>query len=76
MPMMLKFSGKKILYHQFLSLSLSLCLVLHISNFCLQLDVCSVWDPARVFLTSKISYLLFLNFTHKTETGTVPKVED
>jgi hypothetical protein len=26
---------------------------------------------ATVFLTSKISYLLFLNLTHKTETGTI-----
>jgi hypothetical protein len=76
---MLKSSGKKILYHQFFSLSLSLSLSV-VAHFQLlspseQLDLCSVCDPPRVFLTSKISYLLFLNFTHKTETGTVQKVE-
>jgi hypothetical protein len=31
---------------------------------------CSVCDPAYIFLTSKFSYLLFCNPTHKTENGT------
>jgi hypothetical protein len=30
---------------------------------------CSVCDPAKTFLTSKFSYLLFCNPTHKTKTG-------
>jgi len=29
-----------------------------------------VYDPAKIFLTSKFSYLLFCNPTHQTETGT------
>jgi hypothetical protein len=32
--------------------------------------VCSVWDAAKIFFTSKFSYLLFCNPTHQTETGT------
>jgi hypothetical protein len=35
-----------------------------------QLHSCSVCGPATIFLTDKISYLLFPNLTHKTETGT------
>jgi hypothetical protein len=34
------------------------------------LQWCSVCDPAKIFLTSKFSYLLFSNPTHKTKTGT------
>jgi hypothetical protein len=34
------------------------------------LERCSVCNPAKIFFTSKFSYLLFCNFTHKTETGT------
>ncbi len=35
-----------------------------------QLHPCSVCGPATIFLASKISYLLFSNLIHKTETGT------
>jgi hypothetical protein len=31
----------------------------------------SVYHPAKIFFTSKFSYLLFCNPTHKTETGTI-----
>jgi hypothetical protein len=41
-----------------------------ISGILEQLHPCSVCDPATVFLTSKISYLLSPNLTHKTETVT------
>jgi hypothetical protein len=34
-----------------------------------QLHPCSVCGPATVFLTSKISYLLFPNLIFKTEIG-------
>jgi len=34
------------------------------------LQRCSVCDPAKIFFTSKFSYLLFCNPTYKTETGT------
>jgi len=34
------------------------------------LQWCSVCDPAKVFLTSKFSYLLFSNPAHQTKTGT------
>jgi hypothetical protein len=34
------------------------------------LQWCSVCDPAKIFLTSKFSYLLFCNHTHKTKAGT------
>jgi hypothetical protein len=30
----------------------------------------TVYDPAKIFLTSKFSYLMFWNPTHKTETET------
>ncbi len=33
------------------------------------LQRCSVCDPQNIFFTSKFSYLLFSNPTHKTETG-------
>jgi hypothetical protein len=33
------------------------------------LQECSVGDPAKIFLTSKFSYLLFPNPTHKTKIG-------
>jgi hypothetical protein len=36
----------------------------------LLLHWCSVYEPAKIFFTSKFSYLLFSNPTHKTETGT------
>ncbi len=37
---------------------------------------CSVCDPAKIFLTSKISYLfIFPNPTHKTTTGTANRWE-
>ncbi len=37
---------------------------------------CSVCDPAKIFLKSKISYLLFFsNPTHKTKTGTAKRWE-
>jgi hypothetical protein len=39
------------------------------------LQWCSVCDPAKIFLTSKFSYLLFSNLTHKTETGTANRWE-
>jgi hypothetical protein len=35
----------------------------------------SVCDPAKIFLTSKFSYLLFCNPTHKTKTGTANRWE-
>ncbi len=35
-----------------------------------QLHPCSACGPATVFLTNKISYLLFPNLIDKTETGT------
>jgi hypothetical protein len=34
------------------------------------LQRCSVGDPGKIFFTSKFSYVLFCNPTHKTETGT------
>jgi hypothetical protein len=34
------------------------------------LQRCSVWNTAKIFFSSKFSYLLFCNDTHKTETGT------
>jgi hypothetical protein len=34
------------------------------------LQRCSVCDPAKIFLTSKFSYLPFFNHTHKNKTGT------
>ncbi len=34
------------------------------------LQRCSVCDLAKIFFTSKFSYVLFCNPTHKTETGT------
>jgi hypothetical protein len=37
---------------------------------CSLLHWCSVYDPDKIFFTSKFSYLLFSNLTHKTETGT------
>jgi hypothetical protein len=30
---------------------------------------CSVYDPAKIFFTSKFSHVLFCNPTHKTEAG-------
>jgi hypothetical protein len=36
---------------------------------------CSVYDRAKIFLTSKFNYLLFCNPTHKTETGTANRWE-
>jgi hypothetical protein len=30
--------------------------------------LCSGCEPAKIFLTSKFSYLLFCNLAHKTET--------
>jgi hypothetical protein len=30
---------------------------------------CSVYDPAKIFFTSKFSHVLFCNPTHKTEGG-------
>jgi hypothetical protein len=35
-----------------------------------QIQWCSVCDPVKIFLTSKFSYLLVSNPTHKTKTGT------
>jgi hypothetical protein len=43
---------------------------LSILGFLEQLHPCSVCNPARVFLTSKSSYLLLPNDTPKIETGT------
>jgi hypothetical protein len=34
------------------------------------LQRCSVCDPAKIFFTSKFSYVLFCNPTNKSETGT------
>jgi hypothetical protein len=39
-------------------------------DFLEQLHQCSVCGPARIFLTTKISYFLFSNLTHKTKNGT------
>jgi len=39
------------------------------------LQWCSVCDPAKIFLTSKFSYLLFSNPTHKTKSGTANRRE-
>ncbi len=36
----------------------------------MHLHQCSVSHPTKIFLTSKFSYLLFLNPTHKTKTET------
>jgi hypothetical protein len=36
---------------------------------------CSVCDLAKIFLTSKFSYSLFSNLTHKTKTGTANRSE-
>ncbi len=36
------------------------------------LQSCSVRDPAKIFFTSKFSYLLFWNFAQKTEIGGGP----
>jgi hypothetical protein len=47
-----------------------ICLVLTSFLPLEQLRSCSVRGPATIFLTAKISYLLFPNLTHKTETGT------
>jgi hypothetical protein len=45
----------------------------HIKNACLESPVC---DPAKIFLTSKFSYLLFFsNPTYKTKTRTTNKWE-
>jgi hypothetical protein len=45
-----------------------------LSRFLELLKLCSVWDPAKIFFTSKFSYLLlFFNLTHKTETGTADR---
>jgi hypothetical protein len=46
------------------------CVWLLILGFLEQLHPCLLCDPARVFLTSKSSYLLFHNVTPKIETGT------
>jgi hypothetical protein len=37
------------------------------------LHQCSVCDPAKIFLTSKFSYLLLSNPTHKTKTSTLQR---
>jgi hypothetical protein len=34
------------------------------------LQLYSICDPAKIYFTSKFSYVLFCNPTHKTETGT------
>jgi len=34
------------------------------------LQWCSICDLSKIILTSKFSYLIFPNFTHKTKTGT------
>ncbi len=39
------------------------------------LQQCSVCESAKIFLTSKISYLLFSNPTHETKTGTADRGE-
>jgi hypothetical protein len=36
---------------------------------------CSVYDPAKIYLTSKFNYLLFCNPTHKIERGTANRWE-
>jgi hypothetical protein len=36
---------------------------------------CSVWDPAKIFLVSKFSYLLFSNPIYETKTGTTNRWE-
>jgi hypothetical protein len=39
------------------------------------LQRCSVCDPAKIFLTSKFSYLPFFNPTHQNKTGTANRWE-
>jgi hypothetical protein len=39
------------------------------------LQRCSVCEPAKMFLTSKFSYLPFSNPTHKNKTGTANRLE-
>ncbi len=40
------------------------------------LEQCSIYDPVQMFLTSKFSYLLFLNPHRKTKTGTAIRWEE
>jgi hypothetical protein len=37
--------------------------------------MCSVWDPEKIFLIYKFSYLLFSNSNHKTKTETAIRWE-
>jgi hypothetical protein len=55
--------------HQLRSLSVQIATSLE------QLQQCSVCDPAKIFLTSIFSYLLFSNPAHKTKTGTANRWE-
>jgi hypothetical protein len=38
------------------------------------LQRCSLFDPAKIFFTSKFSYVLFCNPTNKTGTGTTKQI--
>jgi hypothetical protein len=49
--------------------------VFHKLKYFEHLHWCSVCDPAKIFLTSKFSYLPFSNPTHKTKTWTANRWE-
>ncbi len=51
---------------------LSITLILHFGE---HPQRCSVCEPAKIFLTSEFSYLLFSNSTHKTKTKTAIRWE-